>query len=66
MSSSSITPTLGIDYPELVVFDLDACLWDKEMFEMDALPSRTVKTDLNGMACAFSITYICYGLIQKI
>ena len=25
--------------PELCVFDLDACLWDKEMFEMDAVPS---------------------------
>lgn len=22
----------GIDYPELVVFDLDACLWDQEMY----------------------------------
>lgn len=39
---------LGIDYPELVVFDLDACLWDQEMFEMGALPSKTVTGDLNG------------------
>jgi hypothetical protein len=39
MSSSSL-PTeeatsngrLGIDYPELVVFDLDACFWDQEMY----------------------------------
>ena len=31
-------------------FDLDACLWDKEMFEMPALPSpdRVVRGDLNG------------------
>ncbi len=25
--------------PELCVFDLDACLWDKEMFEMSAVPT---------------------------
>ena len=34
--------------PELVVFDLDACLWDQEMYEMSAMPSSTVKGDLNG------------------
>mmetsp|Transcript_11700 Transcript_11700/g.29630 ORF Transcript_11700/g.29630 Transcript_11700/m.29630 type:complete len:268 (-) Transcript_11700:146-949(-) len=32
----------GIEYPELVVFDLDACFWDQEMYEMPALPSKTV------------------------
>ncbi|CAE7545102.1 unnamed protein product, partial [Symbiodinium natans] len=26
-------------YPELCVFDLDACLWDKEMYEMEAIPT---------------------------
>ncbi len=39
---------LGINYPELVVFDLDACLWDRETFELEALPDRTVLGDLNG------------------
>lgn len=39
---------LGIDYPELVVFDLDACLWDQETFELNALPNRTELGDLNG------------------
>eukprot|EP00957_Ditylum_brightwellii_P027060 2045951-Ditylum_brightwellii.AAC.1 len=34
--------------PELCVFDLDACLWDQEMFEMSAMPSKTLKGDLNG------------------
>jgi len=29
-----MVPTL----PELVVFDLDACFWDQEMFEMTAIP----------------------------
>lgn len=38
-----------MDYPALVVFDLDACFWDQEMFEMPALPDRTVQGDLNGM-----------------
>ena len=37
----------GIDYPELVVFDLDACFWDQEMYEMPALPSKTVTGPLN-------------------
>eukprot|EP00854_Cymbomonas_tetramitiformis_P009026 gene9026-10696_t len=32
--------------PELAVFDLDACLWDQEMFEMTDLPSGTVDGDL--------------------
>jgi magnesium-dependent phosphatase 1 len=35
-------------YPELTVYDLDACLWDQEMFEMSALPSQIVMGDLNG------------------
>ena len=34
--------------PELCVFDLDACFWDQEMYEMPALPSTTVTGDLNG------------------
>eukprot|EP00308_Calcidiscus_leptoporus_P013231 CAMPEP_0119355448 /NCGR_PEP_ID=MMETSP1334-20130426/4282_1 /TAXON_ID=127549 /ORGANISM="Calcidiscus leptoporus, Strain RCC1130" /LENGTH=208 /DNA_ID=CAMNT_0007369279 /DNA_START=76 /DNA_END=702 /DNA_ORIENTATION=+ len=37
-------------YPELCVFDLDACLWDKEMFEMGVVPmvEDAVRGDLNG------------------
>lgn len=48
--SSACSALLGFDYPELVVFDLDACLWDKEMFEMPAIPTpdRVVRGDLNG------------------
>ena len=43
---------VGIDYPELVVFDLDACFWDQEMYEMSAMPDKTVKGDLNGKTIA--------------
>lgn len=39
---------VGINYPALVVFDLDACLWDQEMYTMSALPDRTAIGDLNG------------------
>ena len=28
----------GAARPELCVFDLDACLWDKEMFQMSDVP----------------------------
>lgn len=37
-------------FPELCVFDLDACLWDKEMFQMEEIPSErdTILGDLNG------------------
>jgi hypothetical protein len=49
---------VGIDYPELVVFDLDACLWDQEMYEMRVLPSETVTGDLNGTAP-------CIGVVGK-
>jgi hypothetical protein len=46
--SNTCAGRLGIDYPELVVFDLDACLWDQEMYEMTAMPDRTVTGPLNG------------------
>ena len=37
-------------YPELVVFDLDACFWDQEMFEMPSIPTSKdiILGDLNG------------------
>ena len=35
-------------YPRLVVFDLDACFWDQETFELDAVPNRTIVGDLQG------------------
>ena len=37
-------------FPQLCVFDLDACLWDKEMFEMGSAPSErdAVLGDLDG------------------
>lgn len=36
--------------PELIVFDLDACFWDQEMYEMRAIPGPDdgVMGDLNG------------------
>ena len=30
------------------VIDLDACLWDEEMFELSELPSTKIMGDLNG------------------
>ena len=39
-SSSSSPPPPPSPLPELCVFDLDACLWDKEMFEMTAVPEE--------------------------
>ena len=45
-TTATTLPTL----PRLCVFDLDACLWDKEMFEMPSVPtaSNVVRGDLNG------------------
>ena len=34
--------------PQLCVFDLDACLWDKEMFEMPAIPEKKVMGEYMG------------------
>ena len=48
LKKSNTCTGLGIEYPELVVFDLDACLWDQEMYEMSALPDKTVYGPLNG------------------
>lgn len=37
-------------YPDLVVYDLDACFWDQEMFQMPSVPSENdvIIGDLNG------------------
>ena len=47
---SAATPESVSIHPKLLVFDLDACLWDKEMFEMEAIPTESdaVLGDLNG------------------
>lgn len=44
-SSSSSGP-----FPELVVFDLDACFWDQEMYTLSKVPTESdvVRGDLNG------------------
>lgn len=47
----SVDGTPAASVPALCVFDLDACLWDKEMFEMGAIPNApadAVVGDLNG------------------
>jgi magnesium-dependent phosphatase 1 len=64
MSSSASSRVIGIDYPELVVFDLDACLWDQEMYEMRAMPSKTVQGDLNGRGRGVKGVYSGNDLIQ--
>lgn len=37
-------------FPELVVFDLDACFWDQEMYTLSKIPTEAdvVRGDLNG------------------
>lgn len=39
-----------VQFPELCVFDLDACFWDKEMYTLSKIPneSNIVKGDLHG------------------
>lgn len=59
LPNPSLFQRVGIDYPELVVFDLDACLWDQEMYTMSALPGKTVTGDLNG---TYSALIICFVL----
>jgi magnesium-dependent phosphatase 1 len=39
---------MSSSYPELCVFDLDACFWDEEMYTLSELPSQKVMGDLNG------------------
>mmetsp|Transcript_13784 Transcript_13784/g.19717 ORF Transcript_13784/g.19717 Transcript_13784/m.19717 type:complete len:209 (-) Transcript_13784:456-1082(-) len=46
--TTASTLSMSSIFPELCVFDLDACLWDQEMFEMPSMPSSTVMGDLNG------------------
>jgi len=63
-SAAVASGVVGIDYPELVVFDLDACLWDQEMFEMSALPDRTETGDLNGLGQGVTGAYSGYNKIS--
>uniref|UniRef100_A0A7S1C0N6 Magnesium-dependent phosphatase-1 n=1 Tax=Corethron hystrix TaxID=216773 RepID=A0A7S1C0N6_9STRA len=48
ISAPSMSSSSENIYPALTVFDLDACLWDQEMYEMPAMPSRPIEGDLNG------------------
>jgi magnesium-dependent phosphatase 1 len=50
MSSRTTNSKILGPYPELLVYDMDACLWDKEMYEMPSVPSPNdvVLGDLNG------------------
>ena len=38
--STNANSRCGLDYPALVVFDLDACFWDQEMYEMPSIPTQ--------------------------
>ena len=38
--------------PELCVFDLDACLWDKEMFQMSDVPAPVMAGQQNNTYCS--------------
>eukprot|EP01082_Thalassiosira_pseudonana_P007627 g6670.t1 g6670 contig23:989471-990387(+) len=46
----SKNPLSSGPFPELIVFDLDACFWDEEMYTLSSIPSDSdiVKGDLNG------------------
>jgi magnesium-dependent phosphatase 1 len=47
---SKKTVLQSMSYPELSVFDLDACFWDQEMYQMSEIPTADDKVigDLNG------------------
>ena len=55
-AATSSNNRCGIDYPALVVFDLDACFWDQEMYEMPALPSKTVQGALGTNGAGEGVT----------
>jgi len=51
MTTNNLLPYATLTYKHTtttttIKFDLDACFWDQEMYEMPALPSRTVLGDL--------------------
>ena len=37
-----------MDFPELIVFDCDMCLWSPEMYELRQIPDTPIFGDLNG------------------
>eukprot|EP00804_Cyclotella_cryptica_P009228 CCRYP_016748-RA/>CCRYP_016748-RA protein AED:0.31 eAED:0.31 QI:0/-1/0/1/-1/0/1/0/157 len=47
---SSSNPSGSGPFPELCVFDLDACFWDQEMYTLSHIPQETnvVRGDLMG------------------
>ena len=61
---SHLTAMSGAARPELCVFDLDACLWDKEMFQMSDVPepSDVVQRHVNITPCtAGRQHHTCYA-----
>jgi len=48
--ASPLTMSVAGPFPELCVFDLDACFWDQEMYCLTKIPDQSsiVKGDLNG------------------
>lgn len=47
-SNSAVKMSASTPYPELTVYDMDACLWDQEMYTMSSLPGEKIMGDLNG------------------
>jgi magnesium-dependent phosphatase 1 len=47
-STSSSTLIMSHPSPELTVYDMDACLWDQEMYTMRSMPGKKVMGNLNG------------------
>ena len=61
---SHLAAMSGAARPELCVFDLDACLWDKEMFQMSDVPepSDVVQRHVNITPCtAGRQHHTCYA-----
>lgn len=49
-SIASVSAERSMAFPDLTVFDLDACFWDQEMYQMSVVPDADdrVVGDLNG------------------
>jgi magnesium-dependent phosphatase 1 len=61
-SASATSRMAGVRVPRLIIFDLDACLWSPEMFELDGKPTSYDPT-LGGVKAGHDVVKLYPGAL---
>ena len=46
--NSELKHSMSSSFPDLIVFDCDMCLWSPEMYELHSLPTKEVRSSVDG------------------